>query len=343
MDENENKHNNDLLKNENNKEENKKEEDMNNKEEEDTYFKKIKESKWKQNTVSNIRFKPTLLSTTITFFSFGCVLILLGIIVTYFSITAFEIKINYSDCNTAICYKSFNITKDIKGPFIFAYELNGFHQNMRNYLVSRSDDQLKGNEVSAAVLKKKKLCEGARTNGEMNINKSFNNSDLDPDDIAIPCGIMAKTFFNDTYVLTGPNNTKIEIDEKNIAWSSDKKQFKNIANNWQGKQWLDMTDEHFIVWMRPSAFNYFRKLWGIITTDFKKGEYTMTINNVYDIHNFNGKKFFIISKFTSAGGKNLTLGICYLTVGIACVLIGIGIVFGYNWLKKREEDEQELF
>ena len=47
--------------------------------------------------------------------------------------------------------------------------------------------------------------------------------------------------------------------------------FQNIFNvpsdkgtSWEDVQWLDMTDEHFIVWMRTSGLPTFRKLWGRI-------------------------------------------------------------------------------
>jgi hypothetical protein len=53
------------------------------------------------------------------------------------------------------------------------------------------------------------------------------------------------------------------ISHKNIAWSSDVKyKFKNTDK--MDKQWWDMTDEHFIVWMRTAGLPNFRKLWGSV-------------------------------------------------------------------------------
>jgi hypothetical protein len=41
---------------------------------------------------------------------------------------------------------------------------------------------------------------------------------LRTDDIAFPCGLIAKYFFNDTYTLTETvTGTRIAIDETNIA------------------------------------------------------------------------------------------------------------------------------
>ena len=45
---------------------------------------------------------------------------------------------------------------------------------------------------------------------------------LDPEDNANPCGLIAKSFFNDTYtmkrIFNSTFNDTIKIDEKNIAW-----------------------------------------------------------------------------------------------------------------------------
>jgi len=51
----------------------------------------------------------------------------------------------------------------------------------------------------------------------------MNKEKMDDNQAAIPCGLIAKSVFNDTYDLTGPNNKKIYINENNIAWDSDLK------------------------------------------------------------------------------------------------------------------------
>ena len=38
--------------------------------------------------------------------------------------------------------------------------------------------------------------------------------------------------------------------------------FQNTPGDWQSKQWWDMRDEHFVVWMRTAGLPNFRKLWG---------------------------------------------------------------------------------
>lgn len=56
-------------------------------------------------------------------------------------------------------------------------------------------DQLNGQ------LKSNPNCGTKSTNLQMHKFKSINGKQLNPDDIAIPCGLMAYTYFNDTYSL----------------------------------------------------------------------------------------------------------------------------------------------
>lgn len=62
---------------------------------------------------------------------------------------------------------------------------------------------------------------------------------LDPDLPAIPCGLVAKSFFNDTFELWGNKKGQIKIEETQIAWSSDVEfKFKNIdTKKPEGKTW----------------------------------------------------------------------------------------------------------
>ena len=59
---------------------------------------------------------------------------------------------------------------------------------------------------------------------------------IDDDMPAIPCGLVAKSFFNDTFVLERIDEDKgeseqIEIKISDIAWNSDiQYKFKNIQN-----------------------------------------------------------------------------------------------------------------
>lgn len=58
---------------------------------------------------------------------------------------------------------------------------------------------------------------------------SFNKTPLVDEDIAYPCGLIARSLFNDTYNITSGTATEssfflqdeIPINENNIAWKTD--------------------------------------------------------------------------------------------------------------------------
>ena len=41
------------------------------------------------------------------------------------------------------------------------------------------------------------------------------------------------------------------------------------GKTWEDIQWLNMTNEHFIVWMRTAGLPKFRKLWGRLESDLE--------------------------------------------------------------------------
>jgi len=57
----------------------------------------------------------------------------------------------------------------------------------------------------------------------------------------------------------------LEIANTGIAWPSDIA--NKYAKNTEERQWLDVTDERFMVWMRTAALPKFRKLWGRIDSN----------------------------------------------------------------------------
>jgi hypothetical protein len=44
---------------------------------------------------------------------------------------------------------------------------------------------------------------------------------INDDEKAIPCGLIAKSFFNDTFELVSPSGSVIDIDHDDIAWDVD--------------------------------------------------------------------------------------------------------------------------
>ena len=259
----------------------------------DEEYEKLKASKFKQQKLPAWRPVPTITSTTITFVAFGVVFIVIGIVVLVYSKKIVEISYRYDEeCqNASKCEVTLTIPKKMEQPIMMYYQLDNFYQNHRRYVKSKSDLQLDGEYVSLKKIKDSGDCEPVETNQEMEKTVSLSGEPLNGNDVAVPCGLIAKSFFNDTYELYNDNQKKITIDESNIAWEADKKlKYKNVKDP-EGKdgdfykkvQWIDMTNEHFIVWMRPAGLPNFRKLWGRIREDLPEGDYTVVIEDNFKV------------------------------------------------------------
>ena len=304
-------------------------------EDEDLVYERVKKSRFKQQNLPAWRPVPTIISIVIVFAVFGIIFIILGIILLIYSNKVKSAEVEYTDCDLNInCDKKIAIEDDIDAPVFVYYQLNGFFQNSRRYVKSKEIDQLTGDDITIH-----ENCEPAEKNKDMgfpNNKKALDGSDLDDNSFAVPCGLMAKTFFNDTFTFKiGDEN--LEVDETNIAFEKDKKLFDKNPD--KSKQWIDMTDEHFLVWMRPSGLPNPKKLWGRINRDLKKGEIIdVTINNLYDVSYYSGKKKIVLSNATKFGGKNKFLGISYIVVGSLSILCAILFPIGYKFKMQKEKD-----
>lgn len=151
---------------------------------------------------------------------------------------------------------------------------------------------------------------------------------LDPEGPAVPCGVIAKTFFIDRFEIYKEDKSQVTINEIDIAWSSDKQyKFKNVhtslstGKTYKDVQWLDMADEHFMVWMRIAATPNFYKLWGRIESDMEAGNYTLKIDNKFDVEVFKGSKAFVIKSLNVMGGQQYFMSIVYIALGTLCIIL----------------------
>lgn len=120
---------------------------------------------------------------------------------------------------------------------------------------SRSNKQLKGENLSESLLKNS--CDGALTNQNLVKDTSIDGTALEPSAVAIPCGLMAKSFPNDKFnTLTDSSSNSINILTTGIADVWYKDLFKNIDKS---LQWQDMEDERFINWMKSGSLSNFPK------------------------------------------------------------------------------------
>ena len=302
---------------------------------EDLVYERVKQSRFKQQNLPAWRPVPTILSIVIVFAIFGILFIILGIVLLIYSNKVKSAEIEYTDCTLGeICNKQLTLENDIDSPVFVYYQLNGFFQNSRRYVKSKETDQLTGDDISVHD-----ECEPAEKNKEMGFSPSqtaLDGSALDPEAYAVPCGLMAKTFFNDTFSFS-IGSTDLKVDETNIAFDKDKKLYDENPD--RSKQWMDMTNEHFLVWMRPSGLPNPKKLWGRIDRDLKQGEkIDIAINNNYDVSHYKGKKKIVLSNATKFGGKNKFLGISYIVVGALSILCAIIFPIGYRFQMQKEKD-----
>ena len=309
-------------------------------ENQDEVYERLKNSRFKQQNLPAWRPVPTIGSTTVIFMSLGIIFVALGIIILVYANKIIEVKERYDNkCSEGQqnCPVHLHLNKTMKGDIMVYYEIHKFYQNHRRYVKSKNDDQLKGIEVKEETLKED--CKNALTNGEMGKEDNWQGEHiLVSTAIAVPCGLIAKSFFNDRFNIVSSDNINIEIDETNIAWRADvKHKYQNMKD--MSKQWIDMRDEHFIVWMRPAAFPNFRKLWGRIKKDLQEGDYTLKVDNNYNVSSFEGEKYIILSNINSFGGNNKFLGICYIIVGGISIILSIVFIIGYSIHQKKEKEE----
>ena len=313
---------------------------------EDLIYYKLKNSKFKQQRLPAWRPVPTIGSIIAFYFLFSTIFIGIGIMLIIFSEKIHEEEIPYNErCKDQIeCEVQHTITKDMKPPIMIYYKLEGFFQNHRRYVRSKSQKQLFGDNTTLDGMKSDGNCEPVYTNSDMGLNENDTSIDgtlLAMDDVAVPCGLMAKTFFNDNFRNWSIGNVTFTPDEKNIAWKKDKELFKNPNPS---KQWLDIEDEHFIVWMRPSGLPNFRKLWGRITdTELKNGEkLTFIVDNNYNVTHYSGDKIIILSITNEFGGKNKFLGFSFIVVGGISLLLGVAFPVLYYQRNKNENMKKKL-
>lgn len=83
-------------------------------------------------------------------------------------------------------------------------------------------------------------------------------------------------------------------------------------------------NEHFMVWMRTAALPKFRKIYGKIDGNFKKGDvivFDLTAN--FEVNSFDGTKALVLGTVGEFGGKNPYLGQSYIIVGSISLLFAV--------------------
>lgn len=160
------------------------------------------------------------------------------------------------------------------------------YQNHRRYVQSFDPDQLRGKKRTVSQINDGNCKPVTSSDG-----KAY-----------YPCGLIANSYFNDTYnggkvtllnPANGESNATYQFSENNIAWHGLAKQYVerpygNISDYLPPPNWHERfpngyteenfpnleADEHFHVWMRVAALPTFRKLWARNDDDvMKSGTY----------------------------------------------------------------------
>eukprot|EP01034_Spumella_vulgaris_P030134 gene30134-37298_t len=260
-----------------------------------------------------------------------------------------------------ICPITFTFDKDVDGPINVYYEMDKFYQNHRKYVSSMDFYQLGGTSVSKTDLEAS--CISKVTVTQNGVQQIMN-----------PCGLVAASYFTDTFALTSSPGNAYTMDESDISWSSDDDIFKqpsgfescedegdaavcpgelkcNALSTCQSYtdpstsiayyfaypndatvQYLyemypnkispinGVTDEHFKVWMRTAVWPKFRKLYGVIDGNFKKGQsLTFQVNATYEVSSYGASKSLLLSTQGQFGGANPFIGVSYIVVGTICL------------------------
>ena len=106
-------------------------------------------------------------------------------------------------------------------------------------------------------------------------------------------------------------------DEENQQYLYES--FPEVVSPLQG-----VKNEHFIVWMKVSALPKFRKLYGVIKSSIRpQSNLTFTIQSNFEVGDFDGKKFVVVSTTSWFGGEQAFLGRALVGFGSLFTLIGI--------------------
>eukprot|EP00005_Dracoamoeba_jomungandri_P000098 CAMPEP_0174251914 /NCGR_PEP_ID=MMETSP0439-20130205/1589_1 /TAXON_ID=0 /ORGANISM="Stereomyxa ramosa, Strain Chinc5" /LENGTH=315 /DNA_ID=CAMNT_0015332355 /DNA_START=25 /DNA_END=969 /DNA_ORIENTATION=+ len=312
----------------------------------DRIKRRFKKDKEKSRKPSNSAFKQqrlkacqpilTPIPVITSFFVIGVIFVPLGALMLVTSNQIAEEEVRYDkkceDYLGGMCTITITLDEDMKKPVYFYYKLSNFYQNHRRYVKSRSDAQLRGDTVDSYA---------DLTDCEPEISK---DDEHDEDSLFLPCGLIAKSWFNDTFELINSDGEYIEMRKEGIAWDSDvNNKFHNPGEDAPGIRVIpDFQDEDFIVWMRVAGLPVFRKLYRIIEEDLPKGKYTVRVANYFPVSEFDGKKFIVLSESSWMGGKNPFLGIAYIVVGSLCICLATLFACRHFIKPRRLGDESYL-
>lgn len=95
--------------------------------------------------------------------------------------------------------------------------------------------------------------------------------------------------------------------------------------------WLNLKDEHVMVWYQMESFQDFNKLWGHISDTLFAGQtYRIAIqNNWINMTAFDGRKYVYLSEVNSMGGKSAFIGQVFMYSALSAIIMMVIFVLLY--------------
>ena len=270
---------------------------------------------------------------------FAVTFITLGFIIVSRNSALFYHEFDYTDfcLNQQKCtLPRFSIPGGLPSPLFIQYKVNNFNQNHYRYVLTIPKNQLI-NQLSDNISNSN--CVPYLTNAEMNKTVSVTGTLLNPGDVAIPCGVAAFSHFTDSFQITQiETNTSLSVSFKGIAWADDLQyKFRNIDLS---RQWIDVTDERFINWMRISPYNSFVKTWGKINAGVPSGTLEVVVSNSWRTEAFRVRKSFILTNADFYGTPNTFLAVFFILFGFFSLGFWILMMFQLVGLYRRRKQSQ---
>ncbi|CAJ1351333.1 unnamed protein product, partial [Effrenium voratum] len=223
--------------------------------------------------------------------------------------------------NEKSCELTVTLPHDITDPMLF-YSVGPIYQNDNAYMKSEVVQELYGQEAPAG--KREQRCpERVR---------EWDGLPL------VPCGLKAQSLFNDTFEVVGHT-----IDHTDIAWQQDIDRYGNTSDYPQPDKgrWLfqvfpesiskelNVKDEDFVNWMRPSAVPRVWNRVGFLKETLYAGQtYTIKMQSRFNVATIpGGFKSLVITEHSELFGTRHD-GFAYVLgfAGLICLLMGLAVV-----------------
>jgi len=160
--------------------------------------------------------------TVTTLLVLGAVFVVMGVLSLEWQAQSVVTQFVYYDhageapCQSelGVCSFEFEVEKEIPGPVHMYYSLTNFYQNHRRFINSREDRQLRGTFGDAYGDTDMGFpgCDLYEVDREVDGVKVFH----------YPCGLVAKSIFNDTFSLSTAAGDAVPWRADGIAWDASK-------------------------------------------------------------------------------------------------------------------------